>query len=313
MILNAKALEAGLQERLREAYNKVAHWPENRMRPGAVEELGLGFSDLLALRNLIPELLAYLSSLPQVGVSEEMEEALRLAEIGEYLYNARAYSYGDGQTEPREYGIEWQWQQSAPGEYGQGILLSEAARWHEQQAEDGFVTETSKLRAALSSQQEEAAPVDGDRLAELEAFHAEVWGWLVKRDLVSNQDVALDGEWRGFVELIEEHEAEIEACARRASPVPADSGEPAACPAPGPTDETYYTKGKDAEWFEGLSDKEFAWEATCLAQDLNDTGLGDDLDRWCPFQAVISDAASRIERLTSSALVPATSKAKGSE
>lgn len=68
-------------------------------------------------------------------------------------------------------------------------------------------------------------------------------------------------------------------------------------PAPGPDDETYYTKGKDAPWFEALDDKTFAWEATTLAMHLNDTGLGDDLDKWFPFQAVISDAADRIERL----------------
>jgi hypothetical protein len=60
---------------------------------------------------------------------------------------------------------------------------------------------------------------------------------------------------------------------------------------------TYYDKGKDAPWFEALSDKEFATEACYMAQDINDTGLGDDLDKWFPFQAVISDAASRIKRL----------------
>lgn len=84
-------------------------------------------------------------------MSEEhnLEEAIRLAEIGEYLYN-RSYSYGDGHDEPREFGIEWQWQQSKPDEFGQGALLAEAVKWHSEMAEDGIVTEATKLRSALS-------------------------------------------------------------------------------------------------------------------------------------------------------------------
>lgn len=81
----------------------------------------------------------------------DLEEAIRLAEVGEYLYSSRAYSYGDGYTEPREYGIDWQWQQSKPGEYGQGRLLADAVKWHEEQAEDGTTTEAAKLRAYLSN------------------------------------------------------------------------------------------------------------------------------------------------------------------
>ncbi|RWE37455.1 hypothetical protein [Mesorhizobium sp.] len=46
-------------------------------------------------------------------------------------------------------------------------------------------------------------------------FHKEVWGWLVKRGLVD----PADDEWRGFKEIIEEHEDEIEAAARRATEV----------------------------------------------------------------------------------------------
>lgn len=80
---------------------------------------------------------------------EDFEEAVLLAEIGEFLYSARAYSYGNGQTEPREYGIDWQWQQSKPDEYGQGVLLAEATKWHDEQAEGGAITEARKLRAAL--------------------------------------------------------------------------------------------------------------------------------------------------------------------
>lgn len=80
---------------------------------------------------------------------EDLEEAIRFAEIGEYLYSACAYSYGDGYTEPGEFGIEWQWQQSAPGTYGQGALLAASTRWHAEQAENGTVTEAAKLRLSL--------------------------------------------------------------------------------------------------------------------------------------------------------------------
>lgn len=80
--------------------------------------------------------------------SNRLEEAIRLAEIGEYLYN-RAYSYGNGYDEPREFGIEWQWQQSKPNEFGQGALLAEATKWHSDMAEDDIVTEASKLRSEI--------------------------------------------------------------------------------------------------------------------------------------------------------------------
>ena len=73
-----------------------------------------------------------------------------------------------------------------------------------------------------------------------------------------------------------------------------------ACPAPTPDDETYYSKGKDANWLAALSDDDLA-EAVCFAaQDLNDTGLGDDLDKWMPFQAMMSIAADRIKKLIAS-------------
>ncbi|MEI9428681.1 hypothetical protein [Mesorhizobium sp. Cs1299R1N3] len=54
--------------------------------------------------------------------------------------------------------------------------------------------------------------IEQDRRIEvLEEFYSEVWGWLLKRGLVDN-----DGdEWDGFVAVIEEHEAEIEASALR--------------------------------------------------------------------------------------------------
>ncbi|RWQ35819.1 MAG: hypothetical protein EOS20_17245 [Mesorhizobium sp.] len=59
----------------------------------------------------------------------------------------------------------------------------------------------------------QAAPDDDDRDMDLDAFHREVWGWLLKRGLVSNGDA----EWDGFTTVIEEHEQEIEAAATRAA------------------------------------------------------------------------------------------------
>lgn len=82
--------------------------------------------------------------------TEAVEEALRLAEIGEYLFD-KAYAHGDGHQEPREFGIEWHWQQSKPDEYGQGALLAEAAAWHDEMVADEMPTEAAKLRSFLSA------------------------------------------------------------------------------------------------------------------------------------------------------------------
>ena len=95
--------------------------------------------------------------------------------------------------------------------------------------------------------------------------------------------------------------ASIEYEARARAAIAAISISVSADPAPpDPNGDTYYTKGKDASWFEGLSDKEFAWEITCAAQDLNDTGLGDAIDKWMPHNAMLSSAADRINRLIAS-------------
>lgn len=59
--------------------------------------------------------------------------------------------------------------------------------------------------------------------------------------------------------------------------------------------ETYYTKGKDAEYFEKLSDKDFAWALTCASQDLNDSD--ENVSQWMPVTALLSDAADRISAL----------------
>ncbi|MER8754138.1 hypothetical protein NKH69_00440 [Mesorhizobium sp. M0976] len=77
------------------------------------------------------------------------------------------------------------------------------------------------MRAALSAALVAAPPAptsagdgeEAERIASLEAFQREVWGWLVDRGLVDPHD----DEWDGFTAVIEEHEAEIEDAATRAA------------------------------------------------------------------------------------------------
>ena len=120
-----------------------------------------------------------------------VEEGLRLAEVGEYLYNECAYSYGDGRTEPREYGIEWQWQQAKPDEYGQGKLLAASTKWHAEQAADGIGTEATKLRdtiAALRHAKEKGARTLADERAigarpyMVAVRHGQILGWKAQRN-----------------------------------------------------------------------------------------------------------------------------------
>lgn len=69
--------------------------------------------------------------------------------------------------------------------------------------------------------------------------------------------------------------------------------------APAPTvseSETYYTKGKDAEYFEKLSDKDFSWALTCASQDLNDSD--ENVSTWMPVSALLDGAADRIKKLS---------------
>lgn len=63
-----------------------------------------------------------------------------------------------------------------------------------------------------------------------------------------------------------------------------------------PVAETYYTKGKDADWVEALSDKDLAWALTCASQDLNDSD--ENVSRWMPVTAFLSVASDRIKALT---------------
>ena len=68
----------GLRERLQAAYERVEEWPENRMPEGAVLELGQGFDDLLALRNLVPEASTALASMKrEVRIAERNRDAGR--------------------------------------------------------------------------------------------------------------------------------------------------------------------------------------------------------------------------------------------
>lgn len=80
----------------------------------------------------------------------DLEEAVRLAEIGEYLFDAKSFAAGDGYHEPRELSINWEWQQHKPDTYGEGALLAEATAWHASMAEDGVETQASRLRKMLA-------------------------------------------------------------------------------------------------------------------------------------------------------------------
>jgi hypothetical protein len=105
------------------------------------------------------------------GLVERLEEAVRLVEVGEYLYDAKSYSHGDGYSEPREYGIEWHWQQSQPNEYGQGVLLAEANRWHDEMLADSEMqTEARKLRTTIAEAADYITRLEADNARLREAY-----------------------------------------------------------------------------------------------------------------------------------------------
>lgn len=81
----------------------------------------------------------------------DLEEALRLAEVGEYLYDAKSFKAGDGYHEPREFSINWEWQQHKPDTYGEGALLAEAVAWHEEMRAEGIETQAYRLRRSLAA------------------------------------------------------------------------------------------------------------------------------------------------------------------
>ncbi|MER9769011.1 hypothetical protein NKJ09_23435 [Mesorhizobium sp. M0189] len=79
---------------------------------------------------------------------------------------------------------------------------------------EGFAAIESRLRE--HAQPAPTSAVDGEeaeRIANLEAFHKEVWDWLVYRGLADPRD----DEWDGFTQIIEEHEEKIEDAATRAA------------------------------------------------------------------------------------------------
>lgn len=59
-------------------------------------------------------------------------------------------------------------------------------------------------------------------------------------------------------------------------------------------DETYYTKNKDADFFESLGDEEFAWEITKAHQDIAD-GDFDSIESYMPIVAMLASATDRIK------------------
>lgn len=88
-----------LVERLTAAYEKVAVYPEHRMRSGAVQELGEGFMDLLALRNLAPKAASALTLLAQER--EELRGALKTIARGTsniFDRNPQTMSFNEAQS-----------------------------------------------------------------------------------------------------------------------------------------------------------------------------------------------------------------------
>lgn len=60
--------------------------------------------------------------------------------------------------------------------------------------------------------------------------------------------------------------------------------------------QTYYTEGKDADWFEALEDAEFAKRASYAAMDIVDGDFAN-VENYIPVTAILSGAADRIRRL----------------
>lgn len=69
---------------------------------------------------------------------------------------------------------------------------------------------------------------------------------------------------------------------------------PADTPGPVAEAETYYTKGKDAQWFANLAHDEFATAAIYAAQDLNDSAILGDAESWMPIEAIITEGGTRL-------------------
>lgn len=66
---------------------------------------------------------------------------------------------------------------------------------------------------------------------------------------------------------------------------------------------TYYDKDRDAMWFAGLSDKEFADAMAKAGMDLTDSDVSA-VECWMPIVAIVDLAAERIKRLLATAAKP---------
>ena len=137
---------------------------------------------------------------------EAFEEAIRLAEVGEFLIDAKGFAAGNGYDESRELSISWDWQQSKPDEYGMGVLLAEATRWHDGLAEDGVISEARKLRAALSPaspartpmgegrdtawRDVKDAPQDGTNILLKHRVHGVIEGWFLKGEWTDDTPIS---------------------------------------------------------------------------------------------------------------------------
>lgn len=75
---NTQAELLALAERLEILFDKVKLWPETRMKPEAVLELGEGFSDLLALRNAVPDAIKALRALAATDGAEAVAPSKKL-------------------------------------------------------------------------------------------------------------------------------------------------------------------------------------------------------------------------------------------
>lgn len=60
--------------------------------------------------------------------------------------------------------------------------------------------------------------------------------------------------------------------------------------------QTYYREGRDAAWFEKLSDEDFAYRLMRASHDLADANI-EAVECWIPIQAIVSLAADRIRKL----------------
>lgn len=184
-------------------------------------------------------------------------------------------------------------------------VLREARQWVEANTANvrGLAPEAAapgeamlaKIDAALASSDPTPAAEAADWSEVLDFLKQEP-----KFDWNNNQNGA---DRQHFVDgPLREWEARLASAVRRAaiasSPAQVDAKDAPTAEAGGDDPETYYTKGKDAEWVERLTDKDLAWALTCASQDLNDSD--ENVSDWMPVSAFLSVAADRIAALRQS-------------